>query len=209
MQSTCLGGIEFAVLSCVGERSSTKDRKRKELVMAGTMQSTIVGVFENTSSAQAAIRDLKALGLRDDQVGMIMRSTEHSTGHVEKAGDSGTMAAEGAAVGAATGAGVGALWALGIAANVLPAIGPIVAGGILASVLASAAGGAATAGLLGALVGLGFSEEEASYYEGEVKSGRCLVTVRAPERASEVSSILARHGAYDIHNRGSADTLRR
>jgi hypothetical protein len=85
----------------------------------------------------------------------------------------------------------------------MPAIGPVIAGGLLASVLASAAGGAATAGLLGALVGLGFSEEEATYYQNEVKAGRCLVTVRAPERASEVSSVLARHGAYDIHNRGS------
>jgi hypothetical protein len=168
------------------------------------MQSTIVGVFADQTHAQAAVRDLKVIGVRDDQIGMIVRSSDRMprTGDSASA-DSGTLAAEGAAVGAATGAGVGALWALGIAAGVMPAIGPVIAGGLLASVLASAAGGAATAGLLGALVGLGFSEEEATYYQNEVKAGRCLVTVRAPERASEVSSVLARHGAYDIHNRGS------
>jgi hypothetical protein len=172
------------------------------------MQSTIVGVFEDQAHAQSAVRDLKALGLRDDQIGMIVRSDGNATAHSVEGTDSGTMAVEGATVGAATGAGVGALWALGIAAGVLPVIGPYIAGGLLAAVLASAAGGAATAGLLGALIGLGFSEEEATYYEGEVKSGRCLVTVRAPDRASEVSSLMARHGAYDIHNRGSAGNLR-
>src|SRR5688500_9689788 len=98
--------------------------------MAGTMQSTIVGVFEDHSHAQAAVRDLKALGLRDDQIGMIVRSGEKSVTHTKSdTADAGTMAVEGAAVGAATGAGVGALWALGIAAIGLPAIGPVVAGG--------------------------------------------------------------------------------
>lgn len=175
--------------------------------MSTTMQSTIVGVFADQAHAQAAVRDLKVIGIRDDQIGMIVRSSDRMPQTDTGSADSGTLAAEGAAVGAATGAGVGALWALGIAAGVMPAIGPVVAGGLLASVLASAAGGAATAGLLGALVGLGFSEEEATYYQNEVKAGRCLVTVRAPDRASEVSSVLARHGAYDIHNRGSENNF--
>jgi hypothetical protein len=47
----------------------------------------------------------------------------------------------------------------GIAAEMLPGIGLLMVTGLLASVLASAAGDAAVAGVAGALVGLGFSEE--------------------------------------------------
>lgn len=161
---------------------------------------TLVGVFTNQSDAQAAIRDLKRMGVRDDQIGVVSPHTTKVGDTPAEGGDN--MMAEGAAVGAATGAGVGALWALGIAAGALPAIGPVVAGGLLASVLASAAGGAATAGLIGALIGLGVSEDDATFYEGEVKSGRTLVTVRDAERSSEVAGVLRNHGGYDIHNQG-------
>lgn len=163
---------------------------------------TLVGVFTNRTNAQAAIRELKALGFRDDQVGVISQGNEHRGVGDSDSVDDGSNMAEGAAIGAATGAGVGALWALGIAAGALPAIGPVIAGGLLASVLASAAGGAAAAGLIGALIGLGIPEDEAKFYEGEVKSGRTLVTVRATHNAAEVSDVFRRHGGYDIHNRG-------
>jgi len=99
---------------------------------------------------------------------------------------------------------VGALWALGIAANILPGIGPVVSGGILGSILASAAGGAAVAGVVGALVGLGIPEEDAQYYEGEFKSGRILVTVKADGRYDEAWAILHRHGAYNRETAGTA-----
>jgi len=78
----------------------------------------------------------------------------------------------------------------------LPAIGPVIAGGLFASVLASAAGGAAVAGIVGALVGLGIPEEEAQYYEQEFKAGRTLVTVQANGRYDEAMTILRRHGSY-------------
>jgi hypothetical protein len=51
------------------------------------------------------------------------------------------------------------------AAGVLPAIGPVIAGGLLAAVAASAAAGAAAGGIVGALIGLGIPEEEARYSE--------------------------------------------
>jgi uncharacterized protein (TIGR02271 family) len=71
-------------------------------------------------------------------------------------------------------------------------------------VLASAAGGAAVAGIVGALIGLGIPEEEARYYEGEVKAGRTLVTVKADNRYAEAEAILRRYGAYDMQTRGAA-----
>jgi uncharacterized protein (TIGR02271 family) len=157
-------------------------------------RTTIVGVFEDQAHAQAAVAELRRVGFREDQIGVIShdRTTTGKT-----TGDKGTHMAEGAAAGVAAGAGIGALWALGIAAGMLPAIGPVIAGGLLASVLASAAGGAAAAGLIGALIGLGIPEEEARYYEGEFKSGRTLVTIKADGRYDEGLAVVRRHGGYD------------
>jgi len=164
--------------------------------MTTSQRSTVVGVFHNTSEAQAAVRDLKQAGFRDDQIGVVAQDKGVSTA-TNTAEGTGSHVAAGAATGVAAGAGVGALWALGIAAGMLPAIGPVIAGGLLASVLASAAGGAAIAGVVGALVGLGIPEEEARYYEGEFHSGRTLVTVQAGARYNEAWNILHQHGAYN------------
>jgi uncharacterized protein (TIGR02271 family) len=165
---------------------------------------TVVAVCHDPSRAQEAVRDLKQAGFRDDQIGVVAH-------HTETAGDAGTKekgshVAEGAVAGVAAGAGVGALWALGIAAGFLPVIGPVIAGGLLASVLASAAGGAAIAGIVGALVGLGIPEEEAHYYEGEFKSGRTIVTVKADGRSGEAWAVLHRHGAYNRQTQNAAAT---
>ena len=57
---------------------------------------------------------------------------------------------------------------------------------------------------VGALVGLGIPEEEAKYYETEVKGGRVLVTVKADGRYDEAYAILRRFGAYDVNTRRAA-----
>jgi hypothetical protein len=81
--------------------------------------------------------------------------------------------------------------------GIIPVIGPILAIGPLAAALLSAAGGAAAGGLVGGLIGLGLSEDEAKYYEGEVKSGRFLVTVHTTNRFDEAWNILHGLGAYN------------
>jgi uncharacterized protein (TIGR02271 family) len=160
-----------------------------------------VGVFHDASRAQEAVRALKQAGFTDDHIGVV---TQHKEAATEASAAKGSHVAEGALTGAAAGAGVGALWALGIAAGFMPVIGPVVAGGILMSVLASAAGGAAVAGIVGALVGLGIPEEEAHYYEGELKSGRTIVTVKAEGRAAEAWAVLSRYGAYNRQTQNAA-----
>jgi uncharacterized protein (TIGR02271 family) len=106
--------------------------------------------------------------------------------------------AGGAVTGAVAGASVGGLVGLGILAGVIPVLGPVIAGGTLAVLLANAAGGAAIAGLVGALVGLGIPEEEAKHYEGELKAGRTIVTVKGLNgRYDEALAILLRYGAYN------------
>jgi uncharacterized protein (TIGR02271 family) len=51
-------------------------------------------------------------------------------------------------------------------------------------------------------------KEEAEYYEGEVKSGRTLVAVRADGRYSEAQRLLRQHGAYDIESREAGSAAR-
>lgn len=170
------------------------------MVKTKTGRMSVVGVFHNVRDAQAAIRELKDAGFRDDEIGVVGPGDEMETTTTGRTGGD-THAAEGAAVGAAGGAGLGALWAIGIAAGALPAIGPVIAGGILSAVLASAAGGAAVAGLAGALVGMGIPEDEANYYENEFRSGRTIVTVKTTTRQDEARAILSRSSGYDMESR--------
>jgi hypothetical protein len=166
--------------------------------MATATGTTVAGVFATRDGAERAIRDLRAAGFRDDQIGMVARNTE---GKVERTTGSGeTMAEEGAAAGAIAGAGVGAAIGFGVLAGVIPVIGPAIVAGTLGTILTNAVAGAAVAGLVGALVGFGIPEEDARYYEGEVKAGRYLVTVDGNGRASEAWAILNRHGGYNRAN---------
>ena len=162
---------------------------------------TVVGVFNDPRMAQAAVEELRRVGFREDQIGVMARGAS-AFGDVAAAEETGSHWEEGAAVGAAAGAGIGALWAVGMATIALPPILPaVLVSSWLVSVLASAASGAAIAGLAGALIGLGIPEEEATYYEGEFKSGRTLITVQAPGRYEEARDIMRRFGAYDHANR--------
>jgi len=152
----------------------------------------VVGVFHDGTDARRAVDELRSAGFPEGQIGVAAR--EGTWVAETDTAASGSRWGEGALSGVATGAGVGALWAIGIAAHVLPPLGPVILGGLLASVAASAVGGAAVGGVVGALVGLGVPEEEARYYESEFHAGRTLVTARAPGRYEEASAILRRHG---------------
>jgi len=162
--------------------------------MAKKDRSVVVGVFTDRTQAQRCVEELRRVGFREDQIGVVGREGDTKAAATS---DKGTHVAAGAATGVAAGAGVGALWALGIAAGFLPAIGPVIAGGIFASILASAAGAGAAGGLVGALIGLGIPENEAHYYHGEFEEGRTIVTVKAENRYDEARALLTRFGAYD------------
>ncbi len=166
--------------------------------MATVNRTTAVGVFPDRAEAERAVAELKRAGFRDDQIGVVTQKADERGTAVHK--EAGSKAGEGAAIGAATGAGVGVAWALGIAAGIFPPLG-VVAGGTLMAILASAGAGAVAAGIAVALIGLGIPEEEARYYEGEVKAGRTLVTVKADGRYDEAVAVLRRFGSYDMASR--------
>lgn len=159
--------------------------------MTKTNNTTVVGVFHDHSRVEEAVRALRKAGFREDQISVV------SKGHDGEAHAEGNKAATGAMAGAATGAGVAALASLGMSFGVIPIIGPILAVGPLAAALISAVGGVAAGGLVGGLIGVGIPEHEAKYYEGEVKSGRTLITVHADTRSTEAWTILQSHGAYN------------
>jgi len=159
-----------------------------------------VGIFENHNDAQRAMAELRRAGFTEDQIGMA--APDHSAQGTVTHTDDDSNAATGAMTGALAGAGVGAAWGLGIIAGLLPAIGPVIAGGTLAAILASAGLGAAAAGLAGLLIGMGVPEDEANYYDSEFKSGRTIITVKAENRYDEAAAILRRAGGHTQERTG-------
>jgi len=151
---------------------------------------TVVGLFARRRDADAAIRDLKAAGFRDDQVGVALQNKEEQGDLLETPR---AKEAEAAAAGAVSGGLVGGLIGL-LGSLLVPGVGPILVGGILASMLTGAGIGAATGGIIGALMGLGVPEPDARHFDQGLRLGSTLVTVDAGARTSEALMILDRHG---------------
>ncbi len=158
---------------------------------------TTVGVFATREAANKAVAELRQSGYSDDHIGLVAKNTETGkTVRTDGAGE--TNVAEGAAIGAVAGAATGAAVGAGILMGIIPVIGPVLAIGTLGTILVNAVGGAAIATLGGALIGWGIPEEDAKYYEDEVKAGRYLVTVDRGTRAEDdPRAIMTRHGGYD------------
>jgi hypothetical protein len=156
----------------------------------GTHGPTIVGIFTDRSQAEQAIRELKAAGFTEDQVGVAMLDRQEQQQLIE---DTGSTTAEAAATGALSGGIVGGLIGL-LGSLLLPGAGPIVVGGVLASTLTGVGIGAAAGGLIGALMGIGVPEADARHFDSGLRSGAVLVTVSAADRLAEALALLERHG---------------
>lgn len=170
-------------------------------------RSTVVGVFHDREDARDAIEALKDDGFDPDSISILSPDKQATESMAE---ETGTHAGSGAATGALAGGLLGGLggWLVGIGALAIPGIGPFIAAGAFATALTGAAIGAGVGAIAGALVGMGVPQEEAEYYEGEVKSGRTLVTVRADGRYDQAQRVLRDHGAYDIESRGASAPTR-
>jgi len=173
--------------------------------MTMTQRSTVVGVYHEREQAREAIEALKDAGFAPDSISILSPDKQATQ---EMAEETGTHAGSGAATGALAGGLLGGVggWLLGIGALAIPGIGPFIAAGAFASALGGAAIGAGVGAIAGALAGMGVPNDEAEYYEGEVKSGRTLVAVRADGRYDEAQRILRLHGAYDIESKNAAMT---
>lgn len=177
------------------------------------MKSITVGVFTIVSNAEAAINEVRKLGIPDASISYLYQNragelTKQSAADAiaEPVADTAKQAASGAASGAVTGGAVGALAGLAVVTGVLPGLGALFIGGPLAAALglgatastiaAGAATGAVAGGLIGALTGIGVSEPDAHLYEERIKKGDVMVVVESTEPG--ISSIMVAHGAEEV-----------
>jgi uncharacterized protein (TIGR02271 family) len=169
------------------------------------MAKTVVGLFDDFSEAQAAVRDLVDAGIPRENISIAANDVkgEYVAGDTD---DAGSAAASGAVTGATGGAIVGGLGGLllGLGVFAIPGLGPIVAAGPLVATLTGAGIGAAAGGLIGALTGMGVPEEEAGYYAEGVRRGGALVTVSTTDdMARQTADIMHDHDVVDIDERAS------
>src|SRR5919108_5902327 len=152
---------------------------------------TILGTFDDPLAARRAMEALRDSPLDLEDISIVSRATT-SGEPVDNADD----------VSAGEGAAIGAVWGglVGLAALLIPGVGPFIAGGALFAALTGAATGAVVGGIAAALIDFsGVPEEEARHYETMVHEGKTLVAVKArDEDAYEVRRILTEAGASSL-----------
>jgi hypothetical protein len=149
------------------------------------MSNRVTAVFDNHASAEQAVTALRNLGVNESNLSIV---AQNNTGAINGNGSVAAAEASDAAGdvtrGTLAGAGVGTLF--GIAAALIPGVGPFITAGTLLSTALGAVGGGAVAGAVvggttgavaSALARAGYDEHEASYYGGAVESGQTLVVV--------------------------------
>jgi uncharacterized membrane protein len=154
---------------------------------------TIFGVFDDAATARRAVDQLRASPLKLHDVSLVARDAD-SSDVTHNDGD----------VSAGQGATVGAVWGglVGLAALLIPGVGPFIAFGTLGAVLTGAVTGAVVGGITAALVDFsGIPEADARDYEAMAHAGKTLVAVKArDEDANEVHRILTNAGADSIND---------
>lgn len=139
----------------------------------------LVGIFQDEDQAIKAIKNLKVIGYKDDEISVIAKNRE-DLDKIDKATDLDVRADNdkvigGAAIGGVLG-GVGALL-LELGVFAIPGVGPLLAAGPIAVTLAGLVAGGAVGGIAGALVDAGIDEDDAQEYETYLARGDILVAV--------------------------------
>jgi hypothetical protein len=172
---------------------------------AGDARDVVVGVFRARQEAERALEALRDAGFDREHISLLTQNPDG--GPVAGLPESDAAAPPDASAAATTGAVAGGVigsiagWLLSAGALFIPGVGPFIAAGALATALAGAAVGAGLGAITGALGTLGIPEEEARWYEEEVRGGGSLLTVKANGRFDDARHILRAHGAYDVETR--------
>lgn len=158
----------------------------------------VTATFKDRAASEAALRNLETIGIRSEQVSLIMTDeTRHN--HFKISED--TKADEGAISGAGVGGIAGVLLSMLTTAGVMaiPGLNLVVTGPIVAA-LAGLGAGAIVGGILGGLVGAGIPEHEAKIYEREIKKGGVLLAIEAidEQQKSRIKDALKTADAYNI-----------
>lgn len=172
------------------------------------MAKTVVGVYDESTDAQAAIEALNRAGFSRDDISLLSASEARRRGMDVDVPEQerGTKADEGAGLGAGAGAVVGGLGGLlvGLGTLLLPGLGLVLAAGPLVTTLIGAGIGAGLGALVGALIGMGIPEEEAQYYAEAVRRGGTLVAADVPDnKVDDAIEVMERHNPVDIRERAA------
>lgn len=146
-----------------------------------------VGVFADRAQAELAVQKLRAAGVPDDHIGMLVRDDQGRTEELP-ALENPDSVQNGAKAGLVAGGVLGGV--LGTSLSFIIPGGAAIMGSILATTLGGAAFGAAAGGMIALLVQHGVPEEEARYYDSEFQSGRTIVIVQADEYPQTTFAIL-------------------
>jgi hypothetical protein len=152
----------------------------------------VLALFDNQSTAAAALQELHGLGVAREDLSIVARSHDEE-GELAREMDATPGAEiEDSRIAARLGELGGQL--LAAIAIVMPGIGPIVAAGPLAADLGEVAGHVA-GGIVPMLTRAGVSEPDAKAFEQAVELGAILIGVHARTiRADAVRDTLMRHG---------------
>lgn len=163
------------------------------------MSKTIVGMFDNYSSAENAASQIKQSGLRTDDISILAKQNNESNTETTMSNESnnGTGIHDNISDGVVTGTVLGGLAGLviGIGTVMVPGLGVIAAAGPIVGLLS----GAVTGGVVGGLVDLGIPEDDSKSFENDIRMGRILLTMNAQdENTDRIVSILKNCGAIRI-----------
>ena len=157
------------------------------------MHPLILALFDDPSSAAAAARGLRGLGISRERVSIVARSHDEEGALAEAAGASPGSEIEDSAAASRLGELSGHL--LAAIALVLPGVGPIVVDGPLAAGLGEAAGHVA-GGIARALRQAGLDRAEAEHWQKRIEQGAILVGAHVDRTAvPAVQGVFSDNGA--------------
>lgn len=166
---------------------------------------TATGVFKSLDAAQRAITLLRAIGISDEKINLLVPGTVlnvPATVPTSDAEQTGMGKAVGGLVGGVSGAALGSLGATVISLAV-PGVGTVAAVGFFAAALLATGGAVAGAAMGGALeksLSEGLPRDELFVYEDALRQGRTVVIVLA---ADEKQSAAAR----EVMSQAGAESL--
>lgn len=167
------------------------------------MSKTIVALFDNYRSAENSANEIKGKGLRTDDISIVTKDESQSdTGTSATMSTDNKNTARGAvndniSDGVVTGGILGGLAGLLIGAGsmIIPGLGIIAAAGPITGLLS----GAVTGSIVGGLVDLGIPENKSKQYEGDIKSGKVLFSMKTDEdKIDSIANILRSNNATSI-----------
>jgi len=157
------------------------------------LSKTVIGVFSSHDQAEKAVSELRNKGFEKEI--SILAKEEKSYKGTDK--NTEMFGGDSLSDGATTGGVIGGIAGLAIGAGALaiPGLGPIIAAGPIAGLLS----GAATGGVAGGLADWGIPEDRSKYYEGQVREGNIVATLKTnDEKINSAADVLRKNGAQDV-----------